>query len=289
MVLSMTGYGKVTCELAGRQYSIEIKTLNSKSLDLNFKIPPELREQELEIRKRFAESVIRGKAELYFLEDKNGGHSLLNLSWIGQAYYELEQFAVHRNIHLGDVLPALLRMNEATRTELTNLTESDIEEILGSINEALLVLRDFREQEGRALEQDLLEKIAAIRNLKTQLAPLEQPRIDRLHKKITDEIRSLVSEKEIDSDRLEQEMIYYIEKLDINEEKVRLDSHCAYFLEVLAESQPEKGKKLGFIAQEIGREINTIGSKANDADMQKIVVLMKDELEKIKEQVNNIL
>jgi uncharacterized protein YicC (UPF0701 family) len=268
MVLSMTGFGKAKCTVAGRQYSVEIKTLNSKSLDLNFKIPPELREQEIEIRRLFTDTVIRGKVELYFQEEKNNGASaILNLNWIGQAYYELEQFAIQRNIQAGELLPALLRMNEATRTELANLTEEDLQTIDQTLKEALRSLQDFRRQEGKALEKDLVDKIEMIQALKKQLLPFEQPRIDRL----------------------EQEMIYYIEKLDINEEKVRLDTHCAYFLEILKEKNAEKGKKLGFIAQEIGREVNTIGSKANDADMQKIVVLMKDELEKVKEQVNNVL
>jgi uncharacterized protein (TIGR00255 family) len=290
MVLSMTGFGKAKCVVTGKQYSVEIKTLNSKSLDLNFKIPPELREKEIDIRKQFSDAIIRGKVELYFLEEKNiGGPSLLNLNWIEQAYRELQQFTEQRNMMLGDVLPSLLRMNEATKAELSNLSENDLLTIDQTIQDAISSLQEFRKQEGNALEKDLVEKINLIQKFKKQLEPFEQPRINRLHEKIKEEIKTLVSEKDINKDRLEQEMIYYIEKLDINEEKVRLDTHCQYFLEVLDEKNAEKGKKLGFISQEIGREINTIGSKANDADMQKIVVLMKDELEKIKEQVNNVL
>jgi uncharacterized protein (TIGR00255 family) len=182
MVLSMTGFGKAKCTMAGRQYSVEIKTLNSKSLDLNFKMPPELREKEIDIRKQFTETVIRGKVELYFIEEKNNGPSaLLNLNWIGQAYFELEQYAIQHNITLGDVLPSLLRMNEATKTELNNLTEDDLRSIDETITEALRSLHDFRLQEGRALEKDLLEKIGMIQSLKKQLEPFEQPRIDRLH------------------------------------------------------------------------------------------------------------
>ena len=290
MVLSMTGFGKAKCVIAGRQYSVEIKTLNSKSLDLNFKIPPELREKEIDIRKQFSEALIRGKVELYFLEEKNSSQSsLLNLNWIEQAYRELKQFSEQKNIALGDVLPSLLRMNEATKAELSGLTDQDLQEVDKTLQEALGALQDFRKQEGSALEKDLLEKIQMIQNLKKQLEPYEQPRTEKIREKIKEEIKTLVAEIDMNKDRLEQEMIYYIEKLDINEEKVRLDTHCIYFLEVLKDKSPEKGKKLGFIAQEIGREINTIGSKANDAEMQKIVVLMKDELEKIKEQVNNVL
>lgn len=290
MLLSMTGYGKSVVKLGDKNYSVEVKSLNSKQLDLNFKIVADLREKELEVRKLIAEQLIRGKVELYFQEDKsNGTPTNLNLTLLEQYYHQLHQFASEKNISLGDVVPAILRFQDINKAENAVLNDSDAEALFSAIQEALQRLIQFRTVEGVALEQDLKERISVIRNCKNELANYEDKRIEKLRDKLKQDLVNYLPDTSIDKNRFEEELIYYIEKMDINEEKVRLETHCSYFLQVLEEPVIEKGKKLGFIAQEIGREINTIGSKANDAAMQKLVILMKDELEKIKEQLMNVL
>jgi uncharacterized protein (TIGR00255 family) len=286
----MTGYGKSRVNLSGKNYIIEIKSLNSKSLDLNFKAAAELRDKEIEIRKIMSDSIIRGKVDLYLQEEKSStNNTLLNFSLIENYYQQIQQFTSEKNIPLGDVLPTILRFQDISKPELNELSADDYIQLKLALDNALKNLSDFRKEEGTQLEKDIVYRIQNILSLKKLIEPYETNRIDKLKDKFRQEISSLIQQDAIDKNRLEQEIIFYLEKLDITEEKVRLETHCAYFIEIMNDNAVEKGKKLGFIAQEIGREINTIGSKANDADIQKYVVQMKDDLEKIKEQLLNIL
>lgn len=286
----MTGYGKSSIKLGDKSYIIEIKSLNSKSLDLNFKAVAELRGKEIDIRKLISSQLIRGKVDLFFQEEKSNGMTAgLNFNLIENYYQQLKKFSEEKNIPLGDVVPAILRFQDISKAELAELNDDDIVALYKGVEEALKNIIQFRKDEGTQLEKDLIERIKAIQQLKSELQPHEESRIEKLREKLKQDVANHVTEGAIDNNRFEEELIYYLEKMDINEEKVRLDTHCLYFTETLQEDVMEKGKKLGFIGQEIGREINTIGSKANDANMQKIVVQMKDELEKIKEQVLNIL
>lgn len=290
MLYSMTGYGKSTFTLGGRNYVVEIKTLNSKSCDLNFKAAADLRGKEIEIRKQIASQLIRGKIDVFFQEDKNSGvTSGLNLTLLENYYKQLQQFSQEKNIPLGDIVPAILRFQDIAKAEFSELSDADFLALQDAINKASIKVIQFRKDEGLQLETDILNRIVLIQQYKNALIPHEQQRIERIKEKLHQDLIVLSEKVTLDKNRFEEELIYYLEKIDINEEKVRLESHCSYFLEIVQENGIEKGKKLGFVAQEIGREINTIGSKANDAAMQKIVVQMKDELEKIKEQLMNIL
>ncbi|HPN19037.1 MAG TPA: YicC family protein [Chitinophagales bacterium] len=290
MLYSMTGYGKSSIKLGDKSYIIEIKSLNSKSLDLNFKAVAELRGKEIEIRKLIGSQLIRGKVDLFFQEEKaNGITGGLNFNLIENYYLQLKKFSDEKNIPLGDVVPAILRFQDISKAELAELNDDDMLALNEGVKEALSNIIQFRKDEGTQLEKDLVDRIRSIEQLKAELQPHEESRMEKLREKLKHDVAVHVQEELMDKNRFEEELIFYLEKMDINEEKVRLDTHCLYFMETLQEDTMEKGKKLGFIAQEIGREINTIGSKANDANMQKIVVQMKDELEKIKEQVLNIL
>lgn len=291
MLLSMTGYGKSNVRLGDKSYSVEIKSLNSKQLDLNFKIVADLREKELEVRKVIAEKLIRGKVELYFQEDKSGGAMAgLNFNLLEQYYKQLQQFSAEKDIPLGDnIISAILRFQDINKSDAPTLNEQDADALLNAVKNALNGLIQFRTDEGSQLEKDLIVRINVIQQYKNELSLYENARLEKLKIKLKQDLENYLQDDSIDKNRFEEELIYYLEKMDINEEKVRLETHCNYFLQVLEESNMEKGKKLGFIAQEMGREINTIGSKASDASMQKLVILMKDELEKIKEQALNVL
>ena len=290
MLYSMTGYGKSSIKLGDKSYIIEIKSLNSKSLDLNFKAVAELRGKEIDIRKLISSQLIRGKVDLFFQEEKSNGMSgNLNFNQIENYYHQLLKFSNEKNIPLGDIIPAILRLQDINKGELAELNEDDIVSLNKGVEESLKNVIQFRKDEGTQLEKDLIARINAIQQLKSEMAPHEMSRMEKLKEKLKQDIMNHVQEGLVDKNRFEEELIYYLEKMDINEEKVRLDTHCLYFMETLQEDVMEKGKKLGFIGQEIGREINTIGSKANDSNMQKIVVQMKEELENIKEQVLNVL
>jgi uncharacterized protein (TIGR00255 family) len=286
----MTGYGKSKLRLGDKNYTVEIKSLNSKQLDLNFKIVGELREREIDIRKLIADKLIRGKIDLYFQEDKSAGNGAsLNFSLIKQYYQQLQEFSKEQAIPANDLLPSILRFQDINKSEIGELNEEDAAALLQSIQEALGHVTRFRKAEGAELEKDLSERIDMILKFKAAMEPFEKSRIEKLRDRLRQDLQIVLPDEMIDKNRFEEELIYYLEKIDINEEKVRLETHCKYFREVLNEQSLEKGKKLGFIAQEIGREINTIGAKANDADVQRFVILMKEELEKIKEQSMNIL
>lgn len=286
----MTGYGKAECEIQSKKITVEIKSLNSKQLDLNIKIPSIYKEKEFEIRNELSRELVRGKVDFYISTDTAVEETSVsvNTKVIRSYYQQVAETAKELNLTLpDDILTSLLRLPDALKSEKQEMTDEEWNAILSNTKGAIELLNQFRIQEGNALEKDIVERISLISSLAIDLEPFETQRIEKLKARIKQNLADLSIEK-VDQNRFEQELIYYIEKLDITEEKVRLANHCSYFLETIAETE-SSGKKLAFIVQEIGREINTIGSKANDADMQKIVIRMKDELEKIKEQINNVL
>lgn len=291
MILSMTGYGKAVCELPNKKVNIEIKSLNSKQMDLSLRIPSLYREKELEVRSDISARAFRGKVDaLIYVESQTSDRSAqLNETVIEGYYNQLKGLAdKFGQTDRTDFLRIIMPLPDTVRVEQQQLEESEWEAIKAKIGEALDNFIAFRTQEGRALEADLRQRISLIEKYSLEVPQYEAARIEKVRARIEKSIEELIDKNHIDSNRLEQEMIFYIEKLDINEEKVRLANHLKYFIETM-ETEEQPGKKLGFIAQEIGREINTLGSKANEANMQKLVIKMKDELEKIKEQILNVL
>lgn len=292
MIQSMTGYGKAIAELSDKKINIEIKSLNSKALDLSTRIAPTYREKEIEIRNEISKNLERGKIDFsLWIEKKESAESAtpINQALVEGYYNQIKDIADKLNIPVPtDWFQTLLRMPDVmTKTEIQELTEEEWETVHMAVIEAINHLVEFRKQEGAALEKKFREKITNISALLESIAPYEKERVDKVKERITDALEKTLS-VDYDKNRLEQELIYYIEKLDVNEEKQRLTNHLKYFLHTM-ESGNGQGKKLGFIAQEMGREINTLGSKSNHAEMQKIVVQMKDELEQIKEQVLNVM
>ena len=290
MIQSMTGFGKVTAELPAKKVTIETKALNSKQLDLFTRIPSIYREKEMDIRSMLSQRLERGKIELIITVENIGRDNAtkINFSAIEGYKKQIEEIAERLNISQPtEWLPTLFRLPDVIKTEMAEADEEEWEVINRAIEEAVNKLCEFRIQEGAMLNQLFEQKISNIKELLKQVEPYEKERLEKVKARITDNLQK-IPDVQIDTNRLEQEMIYYIEKLDINEEKTRLENHLKYFMETL-KSRQGQGKKLGFIAQEIGREINTLGSKSNHAEMQQIVVQMKDELEQIKEQVLNVL
>jgi uncharacterized protein (TIGR00255 family) len=291
MIKSMTGYGKATAETSQKKITIEIKSLNSKQLDLNAKLPWLYKEKEPEIRNLVSQILDRGKIDLsvYFdiLEDE--GVPIINKSIVKNYYKQLKEIAVELEINIDDqILPIIMRLPDSLKTEKPELPDEEWnlakKQILGSIN----VLDLYRIEEGKSIETDLRKRISGILDSLSAVETFEPGRIEKVREKLISILKENNGTENLDKNRFEQELIFYLEKYDINEEKVRLKKHCEYFLETIETAAPN-GKILSFITQEIGREINTMGSKANDASIQKLVVMMKDELEKIKEQTNNIL
>lgn len=287
----MTGYGKAVTVFNGKKIHAEIKSLNSKALDLSTRIAPLYREKELEIRNLIATRLERGKVDFNLWTEKEDGTNAtpINATILAGYYRQIESISRNMNIPLPtDWFATLLRLPEVmNRTETEELTEEEWAAVKSAIEEAIDKLTDFRCQEGVALHRKFCEKLDNIETLMLSIEPYEKMRTEKIRQKLTDAL-AVIPEVEYDRNRLEQEMIYYIEKLDINEEKQRLFNHLKYFRETM-ENGHGQGKKLGFIAQEMGREINTTGSKSNQAEMQNIVVKMKDELEQIKEQVLNVM
>lgn len=287
----MTGYGKAECELSTKKITIEIKSLNSKQLDINTRISGIYREKDIEIRKIISDRLERGKVDFNLYCEHLGAESsaTINKPIVNNYYNQLIDIYRELNMEMTELaLQTILRLPDSVKVEHEELDEQEWILIVSKINEAIDKLNMFREQEGKALESDILSHIDQIRQLKNLVDPYETERIDRIKTRLTDALNNLSVNGQSDPNRFEQELIFYLEKLDINEEKVRLENHCVYFYETIKEPIPS-GKKLGFIAQEIGREINTMGSKANHSEIQKLVIVMKDELEKIKEQLLNIL
>ena len=290
MIQSMTGYGKTVVAYKGKKINVEIKSLNSKQLDLTTRIAPLYREKEMEIRQMIAEQLQRGKVEFAIWIEKDAATegAIVNTTLMDSYYCQLEGFAREHQLSDIDWMQALVRMPDVlTKTEVEVLEEEEWLAARQGVCEAIQHLVDFRTQEGAALEKKFAEKIDNIEQLLASIEPYEKARVEKIRSRIVDGLKQIPG-AEYDKNRLEQELIYYIEKLDISEEKQRLTNHLKYFRETMADAAGQ-GKKLGFIAQEMGREINTTGSKSNQAEMQNIVVMMKDELEQIKEQVLNAL
>ena len=292
MILSMTGYGKAVVAYKEKKINVEVKSLNSKSLDLSARIAPLYREKEMEIRRLLAQKLERGKVDfsLWVEKESTVDATPINAALIENYYKQIKAISASTGIpEPEDWFTTLLRLPDVTaKTEVEVLDDEEWEVAQQDINEAIEKLIEFRKQEGAALQKKFTEKIDNIANLLKIIEPFEKNRVPKIREKIIDGLKQ-IPEVDYDKSRLEQELIYYIEKLDINEEKQRLTNHLKYFHETMKERGHGVGKKLGFIAQEMGREINTTGSKSNQAEMQNIVVKMKDELEQIKEQVLNAL
>ena len=292
MIQSMTGYGKATAELSDKKINVEIKSLNSKAMDLSTRIAPLYREKEIEIRNEIAKALERGKVDFSLWIDKKDACELvtpINQDVVVAYYERIRTISETTGIPAPeDWFSTLLRMPDVmTKNDIQELSEEEWKAVHATVLQAIQSLVDFRIQEGAALEKKFREKISNIAKLLTFVDPYEKERVEKIKERITDALEKTIS-VDYDKNRLEQELIYYIEKLDINEEKQRLSNHLKYFINTMEDGSGQ-GKKLGFIAQEMGREINTLGSKSNHAEMQKIVVQMKDELEQIKEQVLNVM
>ena len=292
MIQSMTGFGKATVAYKEKKINVEIKSLNSKSFDLSTRIAPLYREKEMEIRQIIAKMLERGKVDFAIWIEKSAGADAtpINAALVENYYHQIKQISAQTGIpEPTDWYGTLLRLPDVTtRTEMEELTEEEWEAAKSAILQAIGHLVDFRKQEGAALQKKFTEKVDNIQALLASIEPYEKARVEKIRASIVSGLEQIPSVN-YDKNRLEQELIYYIEKLDISEEKQRLTNHLKYFRETMNEEGHGVSKKLGFIAQEMGREINTTGSKSNQAEMQNIVVKMKDELEQIKEQVLNAL
>ncbi len=288
----MTGFGKAEFEVGNKKITLEIKSLNSKQLDINTRIPAMYREKDIEIRRQISEMLTRGKVDFALYLDNLGTESTskINAAIIKDYYHQLSE--VHQDLGLeinGTIMESILRLPDTVKMTYDELDETEWLMVRENLIKTLGELNRFRDQEGLALKTDIVANIANILDLLKQVEPFENQRMENVKSKIKDSLDALQLNGSVDKNRFEQELIYYMEKLDINEEKVRLANHCSYFTETMMDESEPSGRKLGFIAQEIGREINTLGSKANESNLQRIVVQMKDNLEKIKEQVLNVL
>ena len=289
MIKSMTGFGKATVELPGKKITVEVKSLNSKQLDASIKMPSAYKDKELEIRSEITKVLERGKIDFYLNVEISGDQSnyTINKPLVIHYYNELKALSEEIGETL-ELLPLALKMPDVLKTVREDIDEDEWNHVRIAVDDALKQADNFRIEEGTLLAKDFEYRIGLIRQYSIDVIPFEKARIPLVRERLMRDIADLSDSSKFDPNRIEQELIYYIEKLDITEEKVRLAKHIDYFLATIKEDGSQ-GKKLGFITQELGREINTMGSKANDADIQKLVVQMKDELEKIKEQLMNIL
>ncbi|MEZ5082546.1 MAG: YicC/YloC family endoribonuclease [Bacteroidales bacterium] len=291
MIKSMTGFGKAEVICRNQKIIIEVKSLNSKFFDVNTRLPNGFRDKELEVRNLLSVKLQRGKIDFSLIleESADMGNFSINKELAKKYFKELTELSGDFGVkdHT-DYLPVIMRMPDVLVPARNELDEEEWSIIKRTINQALDHLEEFRLEEGKSLEMDMVSRSKKIMTILEEIKPFEKQRIETLKTRIKKDVFETVDKEDVDMNRFEQELIYYIEKLDITEETVRLKNHCLYFNEILKERESQ-GKKLGFITQEMGREINTLGSKANDADIQKLVVQMKDELEKIKEQLYNIL
>lgn len=293
MLYSMTGYGKKSFEFKKKSFSIEVKSLNSKQTDVHVKLPQPYKEKEFELRNMAFAEMLRGKIEItMYLEVLDDSYvPVINKEAVKNYYHQIKEISNEINISNEDqefLWATVLRLPESLKTEMDVIDDQEWKVIKENAFQVLDDVKAYRKSEGESMEDDIVARIKLIRNYLEQITPYETARVNNIKSRIKNNLNELIPSDSIDENRFEQELIYYLEKFDITEEKVRLENHCNYFLENVQAEEPV-GKKLGFIAQEIGREINTIGSKANDSDIQKLVVQMKDELEKIKEQLMNIL
>lgn len=291
MILSMTGFGQSKCDHQGKVIRVEIKSLNARATEVRCKLPNAYRDREMELRKQVMDALQRGKLDLTITVDgfSNEDNAFINAEAFKKFYKELNAIRHELNIKDGDILQAILRIPNVIGQNDEFADEDEWALVQNIVNEAIENIKKFRIDEGLVLRKDLILRIHNIENHLTAIAPFEAVRLDRIKDRLKKNMEDFVQKLQVDQNRYEQEILYYIEKLDIHEEKVRLAQHCAYFIEELDHVDDQKGRKLSFIAQEIGREINTIGAKANDSDIQQFVVMMKDELEKLKEQLANIL
>ena len=289
MIQSMTGYGKAELNLKNANFTIEVKSLNSKQIDANVKMSSIYRDKEIGLRKLLSEKLQRGKIELSIWRESSESSAkyTLNTELIKEYFSQIQQVSSSLSINSSNIMPSLLKMPEVLVKGEEKAEDNEWEEIAKGIDIAIGNILQFRMDEGEKLEADITSRINKLSTLLVDIAPFAKARIEKVKKSLADKLAE-IDTKNIDENRFEQELIYYLEKQDITEEQVRLDAHLSYFINTMNTDAPN-GKKLGFIGQEIGREINTIGSKSSDAEMQKIVVDMKDELEKIKEQLLNIL
>lgn len=287
----MTGYGKAIANIGNKKFTVEMRSLNSKQLDLSVRMPGVYREKELEVRNELSKLTDRGKIEFSIYCETQGedsGNTINKNIAIGY-FKQIKELASELQINLNDeVIHTVLRMPDVMKTERQELDETEWKEVWKIAKEAISKFDNFRLTEGKTLQKEVSDRINLILDLLTQVEPYEIARMETVKERINKSMADFVGNENVDKNRFEQELIYYMEKLDISEEKLRLKTHCDYFNETM-NNETNQGRKLGFITQEIGREINTLGSKSNQADMQKIVVRMKDELEKIKEQILNVL
>ena len=289
MIKSMTGFGKATRTLENKKITVEVRSLNSKQLDLAIKMPGKYRSLEYDVRTLAAKGIVRGKAEIAINVETTAVESTatVNKEMFAAYYRQIREAQQAAGVaDTADITSVVMRMPDVVSQEAATVSEDECAAILGCVADAIAEFDNFRQQEGAVLIDDLLARVDLIENYKVSVEPYEKSRIETIRTRINDNLAKLAATP--DNNRFEQELIYYLEKLDITEEKVRLKNHCDYFRATAGEEE-QMGRKLGFIAQEMGREINTMGSKANNAEIQILVVKMKDELEKIKEQVLNIL
>lgn len=287
----MTGFGKAEFEVNNKKITIEIKSLNSKQTDINTRIPSLYRQKDIQIRRVLTDVLLRGKIDFYIYVENLGddSNSRINEPILKSYFQHLSKINKDLNLQTDHTtVQAAMRLPDVVKTEYETLDEQEWATILENIKAALSDIDQFRKQEGQSMKIDIAGNMERIKMLLTEIEPFEEQRIKNLKKRLVEHIETLQMNVQIDENRLEQELLFYLERLDINEEKVRLANHCDYFTETIEEPL-SSGKKLGFISQEIGREINTIGSKANDKNIQRIVVQMKDHLERVKEQLLNVL
>ncbi len=291
MLLSMTGYGRGATSYKDKTITVEIRSLNSKFTDLRLKIPQNYKEKETDLRRMVMERLERGKIDVVIeVKSLQGDDDYgLNTALFKKYYWELSKLSDELGMPKNDMLQAILRIPNVVATDAEEIEEQELNAVLSTLDQAIGNFEKFRLAEGKAMEEDMRSRISLIRQYLLQLDPHEEERVTRLRQRLYQNLEEYLSKEKIDENRFEQEILFYLEKIDITEEKVRLEQHCIYFLEELDKSYTQKGRKLSFISQEMGREINTLGAKAYSSEIQRFVVNMKDELEKIKEQVANSL
>jgi uncharacterized protein (TIGR00255 family) len=291
MLYSMTGYGRAESNFNEKTFIVEVKSLNGKQFDLRLNIPSPLKPYEVEIRNKLNETILRGSVECTIQIKSNGITKPISINKeLAKSYYQpIMELADELGITKENILSTLLKMPDVVASTNEVFTEEEWKVLAGVLHQAIDLLMKHRAEEGKSIEKDLVERVAAISAQQAIIEKIEPIRRAKVKENLIKQLEQHIGADKYDANRLEQELIYYIEKIDISEERVRLTNHCAYFNSILLEKDPSKGKKLSFILQEMGREINTTGSKANDVDIQKAVILMKDELEKAKEQILNVL
>ncbi|MEZ4920804.1 MAG: YicC/YloC family endoribonuclease [Saprospiraceae bacterium] len=291
MLLSMTGYGRATKNSGEKTITVELRTLNSKLTDLKLRLPGDYKEKELELRKQIVNHAERGKIDLTLDIQNASGAAAVNINeQLFRGYFEaINRLSGELGTTPGDIIPTILRIPNVVSTPSSDLNDAEWQHVKDTVHEALEQLKAFRIKEGNALGKDLGQRAQNILQLLEDVKPLEAARVERMRERLQGNLEEFLGSNKIDTNRFEQEILYYLEKMDITEEKVRLKQHCEHFLTEVNNQNQASGRTMAFISQEMGREINTLGAKAYDADLQKLVVAMKDELEKIKEQLANVL